>query len=248
MNTSPFSPSFYFDDETAALPIEQILAVVGPFDPANVKLGNVKDSAKIAEKIEEARVAYEPDLIANAAKYPTLCRLSAVGIIDPMGEFLLLDGFADERKALTDFWSLYEKNPNARFEGWNIFSFDFQVHFIRSLILGVKVPRSLRKISPTGWVSWNRGRDLMVEITGSPSKYLKLDKAARMLGVGAKNGHGEDFAAEFESGDLERRSKAVGYLYNDVFLTKGVGERVDGASPLTETEDVPYETVAMVQV
>jgi hypothetical protein len=74
-----------FDIETGPLPEEHLREIIPPFereahpgefDPKSVKTGNMKDSAKIAEKIEAARekhlqsvADYEADQVAKEANY-----------------------------------------------------------------------------------------------------------------------------------------------------------------------------------
>ena len=43
-----------FDVETGPLAESELSALLPPFDPAEVKCGNMKDPAKIAEKLAEA--------------------------------------------------------------------------------------------------------------------------------------------------------------------------------------------------
>jgi hypothetical protein len=65
-----------FDIETGPLPDEQLKAIFQPppppphpgeFDAGAVKLGNLKDAAKIAEKIESAKAAHESAVASHAA-------------------------------------------------------------------------------------------------------------------------------------------------------------------------------------
>ena len=66
-----------FDIETGPLPLADIFKVVPPFDPStlkpfpafdesSVKTGNLKDAAKIAEKIEQARAQHAVDAVNHA--------------------------------------------------------------------------------------------------------------------------------------------------------------------------------------
>lgn len=64
-----------FDIETAPLPEEQIASMIPPFDEAEVKVGNIKDPALIAEKIAKAKEKHISDFIDKAA----LCRLRSSG-------------------------------------------------------------------------------------------------------------------------------------------------------------------------
>jgi len=58
------------DIETGPLPEDVILSVLPPFDPEDVKLGNLKDPVKVAAKIDEARENHAAKFIEKAALSP----------------------------------------------------------------------------------------------------------------------------------------------------------------------------------
>ncbi len=59
-----------FDIETGPLPESELVALVPPFDPAEVKTGNIKDPEKIAAKIAEAEANHRCDFFDKAALDP----------------------------------------------------------------------------------------------------------------------------------------------------------------------------------
>ena len=61
----PANPRIYFDIETGPLPIAEL--VIPPFDPSQVKLGNIKNPDIIAEKIQRAEENHVSDYIKHAA-------------------------------------------------------------------------------------------------------------------------------------------------------------------------------------
>jgi hypothetical protein len=61
----PANPTIIFDIETGPLPINEL--VIPPFDPSQVKLGNIKNPDLIAEKIQKAEENHVTDYIKNAA-------------------------------------------------------------------------------------------------------------------------------------------------------------------------------------
>ena len=77
-----------FDIETGPLPENELLAMMPAFDPADVKSGNLKDPAKIAEKIAEAEANHRRDFIGRAALDPLTGRVVAIGVMtfDARGE------------------------------------------------------------------------------------------------------------------------------------------------------------------
>lgn len=77
-----------FDVETGPLPETELAALMPVFDPAEVKTGNLKDPAKIAEKIAEAEANHRRDFFEKAALDPLTGRVVAIGMLvfDARGE------------------------------------------------------------------------------------------------------------------------------------------------------------------
>ena len=73
----------YFDIETGPLPESELLAMLPPFDASEVRVGNLKDEAKIAAKIAEAEVNHRRDFIDRAALDATTGRVIAIGLLTP---------------------------------------------------------------------------------------------------------------------------------------------------------------------
>ena len=59
-----------FDIETGPLPETELAAMMPAFDPAEVKTGNLKDPAKIAEKIAEAEANQRVTLSLSMNSHP----------------------------------------------------------------------------------------------------------------------------------------------------------------------------------
>jgi len=229
-----------FDIETGPLPETELTAMLPAFDPAEVKTGNLKDPAKIAEKIAEAEANHRRDFIERAALDPLTGRVVAIGVMayeargeqpPPFGKggrFSII-GHLDEAQMLREFWELTRgemgrMNPMI---GFNIFGFDLPFLFRRSWKHRVPVPFGLR-----------RGRywsDQLIDLRdawqlGDRQARGSLDSIARHLGVGAKcvphgplSGMtitGADFAGLWETD----RKSAEGYLRNDVELTALVAD------------------------
>jgi hypothetical protein len=219
-----------FDLETGPLAESELSALLPPFDPAEVKTGNLKDPAKIAEKIAEAEASHRRDFIERAALDPLTGRVVAIGIMsfDAEGEqpatlgkggkFSII-GHDDEAQTLREFWELTrgEMGRNNPLIGFNIFGFDLPFLFRRSWKHRVPVPFGLR-----------RGRywgDQLLDLRdawqlGDRQARGSLDSIARHLGVGAKNGDGKAFAELWQC----NRKQAEAYLRNDIELTAKVAE------------------------
>jgi hypothetical protein len=218
-----------FDIETGPLPESELAALVPPFDPAEVRTGNLKDPEKIAAKIAEAEVNHRRDFFEKAALDPLTGRVLAVGLIEvpacpgPVAEgersfVFRVVGHDDEAATLREFWDVCQGDMGRINEmiGFNTHLFDLPFLIRRSWKLRVRVPRI------------RRGRywaDEMVDLRdawqlGDRQARGSLDAIAKHLGVGAKNGSGADFAKLWQSD----RAMAVAYLQNDLELTAKVAE------------------------
>ncbi len=222
-----FMQTIVFDVETGPLAESELSALLPPFDPAEVKTGNLKDPAKIAEKIAEAEANHRRDFFDKAALDPLTGRVVAIGVmvydhkarelgnlsLRRGGKFSII-GHDEEAQTLFEFWELTrgEMGRNNPMIGFNIFNFDLPFLIRRSWRHRVPVPFGLR-----------RGRywgDQLVDLRdawqlGDRQARGSLDSIARHLGVGAKNGDGKAFAELWQND----RPKAEGYLRNDIELT-----------------------------
>ena len=207
------------DIETGPLPESELSALLPPFDPAEVKCGNMKDPAKIAEKLAEAEANHRRDFFDKAALDPLTGRIIAIGILDLETDVFSIIGHDDEAQTLREFWDL-TRGDMGRINpliGFNICNFDLPFLYRRSWKHRIAVPFGIR-----------RGRywgDQVVDLRdawqlGDRQARGSLDSIARHLGVGCKNGDGKAFAELW----LSDRAKAEAYLRNDVELTTKVAD------------------------
>ena len=208
-----------FDVETGPLAESELSALLPPFDPAEVKTGNLKDPAKIAEKIAEAEANHRRDFIERAALDPLTGRVVAIGMMDLETDAFSIIGHDDEARTLREFWEaargeMGRLNPML---GFNIFNFDLPFLIRRSWKHRIKVPFGIR-----------RGRywgDQLVDLRdawqlGDRQARGSLDSISKHLGVGAKNGDGKAFAELWRT----NRQQAEAYLRNDIELTAKVAD------------------------
>ena len=208
-----------FDVETGPLAESELVAMMPAFDPAEVKCGNLKDPAKIAEKIAEAEANHRRDFFDKAALDPLTGRVVAIGMLDIETDKFFIIGHDDEARTLTEFWAATrgEMGRNNPLIGFNIHSFDLPFLIRRSWKHRVTVPFGIR-----------RGRywsDQVCDLRdcwqlGDRQARGSLDSIARHLGVGAKNGDGKAFAELWQND----RPKAEAYLRNDIELTAKVAD------------------------
>ncbi len=209
--------TIFFDIETGALPEAEIAAMMPPFDPAEVKTGNLKDPDKIAATLAEAEMNHRRDFVERAALDPLTGRVVAIGMLYLAGGRFDVIGHDDEAQTLREFWQACrgEMGRVHQMVGFNIYQFDLPFLFRRSWRHRVAVPFGIR-----------RGRywaDEMVDLRdnwqlGDRQSRGSLDSISKHLGLGAKNGEGKAFAELWQSD----RDKAVAYLRNDVELTARV--------------------------
>jgi len=231
-----FMQTIVFDVETGPLAEGELSALLPPFDPAEVKTGNLKDPAKIAEKIAEAEANHRRDFFDRAALDPLTGRVVAIGMLvfdeapagghqceaGPAGGECVIIGNDDEARTLREFWEMTrgEMGRMTPLIGFNIFGFDLPFLFRRSWKRRVPIPFGLR-----------RGRywgDQVIDLRdawqlGDRQARGSLDSIAKHLGVGAKNGEGKAFAELWRSD----RAKAEAYLRNDLELTAKIAHALE---------------------
>ena len=98
-----------YDIETGPLPEADLAALLPPFDPADIKTGNLKDPEKIAAKLAEAEMNHRRDFCEKSALDPLTGRVVAVGLLQnaeggmQKAEFRII-GHDDEAATLREFW------------------------------------------------------------------------------------------------------------------------------------------------
>lgn len=208
-----------FDVETGPLPESELAALLPPFDPAEVKVGNLKDPEKIAAKIAEAEANHKRDFIENAALDPLTGRVVAIGMLRHDTRDFVAVGHEDEARTLAEFWSVLRAEivRGSNLVGFNTFQFDLPFLLRRSWKHRVPVPLGLRRGR-----YWSEHLGDLREIWQLGDRMAKgsLDSIAKHLGVGEKTGEGKDFARLWR----EDRAKAMSYLRNDLELTAKIAE------------------------
>jgi DNA polymerase elongation subunit (family B) len=198
-----------------------LATVIPPFNPDDVKLGNIKDPEKIAAKIEEARCNHFENFKSAAALDAKYGNVLAIGWADEFSDVEIAHG--DEFAAITTFFEVLHQMESGFIYGYNIKGFDLPFLFQRAWILGISPPRNLRSYRG-GRTYWN---DSIVDLMeawcmGRDFKGQSLDSVARALGVGSKTGHGARFAQTYAAD----QKAALDYLTNDVNLVAKVAERM----------------------
>lgn len=249
---------YIFDIETGALPdenLERVFTFKQPepppaeFDPACVKYGNLKDEAKRAAKLEEARATHAatlaewPTILAaerekqwqefksRAALSATTGKVLAIGLMPSSDGPRVFDGGGSEEKLISEFWGLCaRKRGKDRFAGLNIYGFDLPFLITRSWILGVSIPNFV--YTPSGkWVNFDQSFvDLRnVWLLGRSWGECESNLNAVSLALGGKGKmdgvDGADFARLW-FGTPEEHDDAVTYLINDLVETKFIASKL----------------------
>lgn len=209
-----------FDIETGP----EVDEVLSAMEPDFAAPANFKDPQKIAEKIDSQRTAWRE----KAALCATSGRVLAIGIMLSDELSLLVVNEAEsfgEAELLKAFWELAAPNGMWRhLVGFNSNRFDIPFLIRRSYKLGVAVPFGAlngRYLNP-------RFIDLMdTWRLGDFQASISLDRLARHLGVGAKNGNGAFFATLLD----EDREAALDYLRNDMAMTVAVARKLGVLAP-----------------
>ncbi|MCX7009899.1 MAG: hypothetical protein NTY53_22100 [Kiritimatiellaeota bacterium] len=213
--------NIYLDIETLPLPVAE-REFLRPSE-ADVKTGNLKDPAKIAAKIAEAREAWE--LGEDAALDSLQARIALVGFAVEDGPVQQV-ALEDEAELLRQLWR--EISPKAyaseiQIIGHNI-RFDAGMLAHRSWLKGVVMPsyliNDLYGYSPRYW------QDTMLrwQLGNRQADYRKLQHLCAAFGIAAKQGPvtGENFA-EWWSDD---REACLAYNKQDVEAVRALWQRL----------------------
>ena len=218
-----------FDIETGA-DLARSRALMPPFDESEVKVGNLKDTDKIAAKYMDRRQIHERSWLNDSALRPETGHVLAIGLLptrtDPALSPLIFHVHqTSEADVLQSFWDFLESTQQAsgqHFIGFAIFHFDLPFLIIRSRILGVPVPINLRV---GRYFNATRFVDLQEEWLMGRSRNdtrNSLDYVAKALGVGEKSGTGDKFESLYSANEAQ----ALAYLENDLNLAKGVAVKL----------------------
>lgn len=212
--------TYVFDIETLAQPEAEIRAKLEPFNPDKVALGNRTKPETIDAYIEECRLKHGDDIVAKGALMPQYGQVAIAGLLsvekDGAAQRLVQLTGGDEKDILENLWATFTTGIDmAQTFGWNCKAFDFRFCVVRSLILGVHVPRFVYN-PRTRFPFSDRICDLMevFQFGDYKAPFTSLDSALKMLGLPACTGNGKDFAQlwatdkkaalQYNTDDLER--------------------------------------------
>lgn len=213
-----------FDIETSPLPGEHLTAARPPFDPNDVKMGNLKDPEKIKAKLEEAERDYEQDFINRAAldaKFGYVMMIAwTIGESDVM--FEVAEDLEQEVRLLTNFAKLTRDTivAGGRIISFNGKSFDHTFMMRRMWIQRVTPPLGLIT-SFKGRQYWSELVTDLFEIWLGPSGYGQgagqgLDAVSHAVTGLRKIGEGYRFDVQY----WQNKKQATDYGCHDVHMTR----------------------------
>lgn len=225
-----------FDIETGPLPMSVLQASMPVFDPAEVKVGNIKDPALIAAKVKAAEEKHARDYLSKAALSSTTGYVCAISINSPtmaerQANVMLARTQEDEAKLLQEFWAMIAKWNNGEiatdFIGHNILDFDLPFLVNRSWVNGVAVPASIYQRRGNRYAFSDKFIDTRsLWLLGRRDAPSSLDAVAKVLLGEGKQGDGADFHAHLTSGDKQLEASALAYAERDVILTRRIAQQM----------------------
>lgn len=253
--------SLIIDIETAPIPGREMDGFTGevyefrPFDPADVKCGNLKDPAKIAEKIETSERFHESnerarkrDLDGKSEEYsesatldPRRSYIQAIGWHSTWtGESGIIDA-TEERETLRGLWTIFNADEHDQLLGWNSYNFDFPRIAYRCALHGIVPP--LQMFGKSGFPATEWLGDIKLMVAGKATFKFSLDDFGGACGLGVKTDPGEIVTPSGRVRQMlphELRAKDPSlfaeYLNRDIELTAQIFYRVTGQKPKTNQE------------
>jgi len=231
---------FSFDESA----VKNYRLLTAEFDPSAVKVGNMKDPAKIEAKIEAARLKFMTDKAAvaenieaarseawqtfrdRAALSPLTGRVLAIGWWNPempKGYVNCIhDGTpsVDEDQLIENFLSMADAvlSDGGSLVGHNIIGFDLPFLLRRGLKYYISPPKTittaLAQYRPSNLIDTMREWQFGNRAEG----FVKLDQLAAFFGTRRKTGDGAYFHKKF-FGTPEEQQEALAYCRNDVVMT-----------------------------
>jgi len=213
-----------FDCET--IPRQDLPEGVRPeFDPESVKLGNIKEQAKIDDKVQKAREEFAEGLDKKMSLDPDLCEVVMVSFsTDGKMKSFGLDIEEYERvyEAWSNIISAYQgRIPLVSFNG---IGFDLPVLLHSAIRLDVPVsPFIYSAITPR--YGNHHHYDLMQILAGwDRTKWKPLDFYLKLFDIGEKSGDGSQV---YDMWQAKEYDKIKAYCEQDVLMTAKLFERLE---------------------
>lgn len=195
----------------------------------SVATGNLKDEAKIATKIAEAKQSQREKMALD----PLYGRVFCIGIATGSGVQAVarMEENTDEGEVtvIENFFSYLNGGESLRLVSWNGNGFDLPFIFKRAALLGIDCGRwNLPALSTFTRKGSQLHVDLMVEWAGY-GRFQKLDDvSSAMYGEQKAEIDFKDFLPALENKDAEKLQQIEDYCKRDCSLTLAIYERMSG--------------------
>jgi len=219
------STALFFDIETGPAPEDQLQAMYHEktLEEFSATCDKRWKPDTVAKKYEEYKAGAWEQFVGKAGLSATTGRVLLIGLLRD-GEFagIIND---DERATLTAFWEIVANALDAkrRIIGHNSNGFDLPFLVRRSWMLGVHVPREVRRGR-----YWDPLCVDTMEAWGCGSRdFIRLNDLGQYFGVGQKTEGfaGKDFH-KYWFGTAEQRQLAIDYCEQDVRLTAAIAGKM----------------------
>jgi len=212
-----------FDCET--IPRQDLPEDLKPqFDPDSVKVGNIKDQAKIDEKIEAARKEFEEGLVKKMSLDPDLCEVIMVSIFD--GEKMQSFGLEiSEYERVYETWAYIINAYQTRtpLVSYNGIGFDLPVLLHAAIRLDVPVSPYVYSALTSRYGN-NHHYDPMQILAGwDRAKWKPLNFYLKLFSIGVKAGDGSEV---YDLWQAKEYDKIREYCENDVLMTAKLFDRL----------------------
>lgn len=173
------------------------------FDESSVKVGNLKDPAKIQEKVDAAKAEFETGLTKKMSVESNYCQILSLGYIelDDTNNVIKQDVIYshDDDKAIILHFNGFVYNGQTII-GWNSKHFDIPIIWKRSILNLEKPAFNYRKLC-------NPYNDESIDLMHiwNSGGYGKMADCASLLGISAKDGmDGSMIYDAWKAGETDR--------------------------------------------
>lgn len=191
------------------------------FDESTVKVGNLKDPAKIKEKIDAAKAEFETGLTKKMSVESNYCQVLCIGYIrldendKVIKQDVIYDHHSDEM-LVEGFRSYIYEGESDTIVGWNCKHFDIPVLWKRAILNWKISPfENYRKLC-------NPYTDECIDLmhVWNAGGYGKLIDCAKLLGIPAKEGM--DGSMIYDAWKATEIDKIKDYCMQDVETTLAI--------------------------
>lgn len=199
-------------DESAGVPV---------FDESTVAVGNLKDPAKIAEKILNEKMKFESGLTKKMSIESDYCRIIALGWIEISPDWhverggVIFDKDGD-KEIIQQFKAIYS---GQQMIGWNLKGFDLPVIWKRGVLNGLRVFEKYLDI-----ISKYKTDSIDLMHVWNNYEYGKMKDCAGRLGIESKTGM--DGSMIYDAFKAGKHEEIKAYCKQDCEVNLAIAQRI----------------------